>query len=90
MTTPTAPALRISFELSWQEANNPSRAGHAKILLEAQPGAGEKTVTVWVNERIDGFCMVPRAKLFALRPGAVELLVPESAGDPLGHDGDDR
>ncbi|MDB5306135.1 MAG: hypothetical protein JWO38_337 [Gemmataceae bacterium] len=79
------------FELSWQnDARAPSEAGRSRILLEAHPGAGERTITVWVNERIDCLRMVPTIKMFALKLRAVELLVPESAGGLLDHDGDDH
>jgi hypothetical protein len=56
-----------------------------KVLLEAGPlDDGDRTVTVWVNDRIDGLRLVPRMKMFALRVSAVEVLLPDQArcGEP--------
>jgi hypothetical protein len=68
------------FTFSWHPgANDPSpETSGPKVLLEAGPGnGGQRTVTVWVHQRIDGFRMAPRIKMFALRLAAVELLLPE-------------
>jgi hypothetical protein len=71
------------FELSWQKGDRVSRAaGGSKVLLQAGAGAGERTALVWINDRIDGFRLVPRSKMFALRLGTVELLVPQAGMDP--------
>jgi hypothetical protein len=54
-----------------------------KVLLEAGPGSeGDRTVTVWVNDRVDRVQLVPRIKMFALRLAAVELVLPEPAATP--------
>jgi hypothetical protein len=71
------------FTFSWHQGASdvgPETAG-PKVLLEAGPDdGGERTVTVVVNRRIDGFRMVPRIKMFTLRLVAVELLLPEETG----------
>jgi hypothetical protein len=68
------------FTFSWRPCANDAsvETSGPKVLLEGGPGGGgERTVTVWVHQRIDGFRMVPRIKMFALRLAAVELLLPE-------------
>jgi hypothetical protein len=68
------------FAFSWQQGASDvaSETAGPRVLLEAGPGeGGERTVTVLVNQRIDGLRMVPRMKMFTLRLAAVELLLPE-------------
>ena len=70
------------FDLTWQtDGTAPPRAGRSKILLEAHPDHEERTALIWVDGRIDGLCLTPRIKQFALQLRAVELLVPEGPSD---------
>jgi hypothetical protein len=73
------------FEFSWRRGGDdvsPLTRG-PKVLLEPGPGdGGDRTVTVWVNDRVDRFQLVPRIKMFALRLDAVELVLPEPAATP--------
>ena len=56
-----------------------TRAADVILKPGSDDGGGERTATVWINDRIEGFRLTPKVKLFALRLSSVELVLPEQA-----------
>ncbi len=82
------------FEVSWHKDGGDTAAGvhDTEVVLENGPGEDgkERTATVWVNERIDAFRLIPNTKFFSLRLSAVELLLPENGGLDAVSEGEGR